>query len=516
MDERNHPTKIDFSVLMHNFWRAAKRLLWAVVLLALLAGGLQYYRVNRGYVPIYRTSAVFSVNANYSSTTDILSYSYYLDSNAATQLAATFPYIIGSETTQALLKQELGRNRINGSIHASSVADAALFTLTVTSTNAQDAFDILFAVIRIYPQAASTILGDTQVQLIDQPMAPPTAPFSQNPALHSAVRLGLLVFVAGLAILFLISLTRKTVHSTKDLRRLVNLSCFVHVPSVSLKKHSKKNNIQVSITNPFIRSDFSESIRNLRVKLQKAADAKQAKVIMVTSTLPGEGKTTIATNLALSLSAEGKRVILVDGDLRKQSLKQLLGIRETSDGLAEILSGTSSNFRLLAVPNSALLLLSGDKTVDRPQPLLDAPRMRQVIDLLREKLDYIIIDTPPAGLLSDAITISKYTDSTLYVVRQDFANTTQIVDSIQSLSSGGANIIGCVLNYASGSAGGYGYGGRYGSKYGYGYALKYGYARKYAKELTETPEEAASRQQAQEEKVDTLTGELDDVFDSML
>ncbi len=142
---------------------------------------------------------------------------------------------------------------------------------------------------------------------------------------------------------------------------------------------------------------------------------------------------------------------------------------------------------MLYVPNSKLLLLSGDKTVERPQPLLDTPRLKQVLDLLRSKLDFIVIDTPPAGILSDAATLAKYADATLYVVRQDLANTAQVQDSVQGLASYGVNLVGCVLNRTLAGTTRYGYSSKYKANYGYTYGYKYSssYGRKYRSRYAE-------------------------------
>ena len=486
MNEEEKRVRLNISprVLLHNFLTAARHLLWLVLLLSIGVGAVVYVREDRSYAPLYSSSAVFSVKASYFATTDITSSSVYLDKNAALTLSRTFPYIINSENTHMLLCAELGTSRLPGTVTAYSTADAGLFTMTATSSNAQSAYDLLLATIKIYPQAASSILGDTQIDIINLPLEPSTTPIAQNNALSIALKYALIVVLIGLLGIFLLSLTRRTIHSSEDLRKLVNLKCFGYIPLIKLKKHTNKTNLSITITNPRVGSSFNESIRTLRVKILKALKAKNARVLMVTSTIPSEGKTTVATNLALSLASEGKRVILIDGDLRKQSLKSGIGITQPSDGLVEILSGTSKNFRLLNIPDSTLLLLSGDMTTDQPQPLLDTPRMQQVLELLREKLDYVIIDTPPTGILSDAATIAKYCDATLYVVRQDLANSTQILNAIQSLVSVGTDIIGCVLNQTQAGTTRYGYGSKYSSygynNYGYkGYGYK-GYGYKYS------------------------------------
>lgn len=474
MDEKKSSGFLDFrpGIVLHNFYTAAKRLIWFALALAVIAGAIAFYRTNRSYSPLYASSVVFSVHASYATTTDIITHSTWLDSNAAEMLSQTFPYIIRSENTRMLLQLELGRP-VNGNITAVATADAGLFTMTATSSRAQDAFDLMKAAITVYPQAASNVLGDTQIFIINEPQAPPTKPVNTNGALASGAQTAIPVFLAGVVAIFLLSLTRQTVHSAEDLRKLVSLKCLAYVPSVKMKKHSNQSNLALTITNPRVISIFNESIRNLRIKVQKILWDKDQQILLVTSTLPNEGKTTVATNLALSLAQEGKKVILIDGDLRKQSLKDTIGVSEPSDGLPDLLSGTGDNFRLLTVPNSTLLLLSGDKTVDQPQPLIDTPRMRQVLDILRQRMDYIIIDSPPAGIMSDAATLAKYADATLYIVRQDMASTLQISTSIQTLSSNDINLIGCVLNQTQAGTTRYGYGSKYSAGYGYSYGYKY-------------------------------------------
>ncbi len=460
-------------VVLHNFFTACKRLIWIVIAVSIAFGYLSYRRADKNYSPYYSSEAVFSVRASYYATTDILSYSTFINTTAAQTLSATFPYVIRSENTQRLLKQELNMSYIPGTINATATADAALFTLTVTGSDPQHAYDLLKATIKVYPQAASTILGDTRIDVINMPLGPSTTPMNTNNAVETGLRATVPVFLAGLVLIFLLALTRKTVHSADDLRKLVNLKCLAYIPGIKLKKRSHSNNLTITITNSRVGSIFSESVRNLRVKVQKAMDHRHAHILMISSTIPDEGKTTVATNLALSFAAEGSKVVLIDGDLRKQSLKAALGIEQASEGLVEFLSDNAKTVSLLSVPHSSLYLLSGDKTTDQPQPLLDTPRLKKLFDSLREHVDYIIIDTPPTGILSDAATIAKYADCALYVVRQDLASTTQIFNALQTLNSVEIPILGCVLNHTQAGTTRYGYGSRYSGSYGYSYGYKY-------------------------------------------
>lgn len=467
---------MNFSVVFHNFVNLAKRLFWIVIAATLVSGIVTYLQVDRSFTAFYSVSAVFSVHASYNASTDITSHSDFLDSNAAQMLSETFTYVMQSENAQMLLNMEMGKSVPTSNISAVSTADAGLFTMTVNGSNPQIIYDTLKAAIKIYPQAASTILGDTQIDVINMPLQPPTEPLNTNLALKSALYVAIPVFVVGIVLLFILSMARKTVHSADDLKKLVNLNCLAYIPRIKLKRHSNKQNLSLTITNPRVNSSFNESIRNLRVKMQKKFPKKDGcKILLVTSTLPNEGKTTISTNLALSLCSEGKRVILIDGDLRKQSLKSAIGLEEKSDGLVEILSGKMDNFQLLSVPNSKLRIICGDETTDKPQPLLDSPKMKQLLEMLSDAADFIIIDSAPAGILSDAATTAKYADATLYVVRQDHANANQITSSIQALSANGVELIGCVLNHTQTGTTqyGYGYGYKHSNYYGYGYGYKY-------------------------------------------
>lgn len=467
-DDENHQ---NLSVIWHNFFIALRHLFWIPLTLALLLAGVQFLRHRTPGNYTYTCRAVFAVSANYSSSTDILSFNYYYDNAAATQLSATFPYVLSSDAMETLIGQKLGLDHIPGKIEASSITNAGLFVLTVTSSTPEDAYTVLMAVIDVYPQAATAVLGDTQISIIDEPKMP-TEP-NESYSLVRPVVMGAGIGLAlGLVLLFLISRTRKTVHAAADLRKLINLPCLAYLPQVSFKKRNKQANCAVSILNDRIGDDYLESIRSLRLKILKKCKSDDCQVILVTSTLAAEGKSTVSINLSLALAADHKRVVLVDADLRKQSLKKDLNITQESDGLLELLNRKTSKFHLLPVPNSSLLLLAGSKTEDHPQRLLDSARMKQVLDALKGQMDFIIIDTPPAGLLSDAATLAKYVDGCVYVVRQDMASTSQIYDSIQVLSAADMNFIGCVLNGTKEGTTQYGYGNKY--SYGYGYENRYG------------------------------------------
>ena len=183
----NEEQAIDLSVLLRRMLRALRRL-WPVCLaLIVLCAAVMGWRAHRTFRPMYRSEAVFSVSLSFIGGTDVSSYSQYYNKSAAQQVTDTFPYLLSSDRMQELLRQRLGTASINGSISASPIPDTSFFVLTVESPGAQDAYDILRAVIDVYPQVNRLVLGETQL-VVNQEPSLPDAPYNSDPWVRSAVK----------------------------------------------------------------------------------------------------------------------------------------------------------------------------------------------------------------------------------------------------------------------------------------------------------------------------------------
>lgn len=171
---------IDLSVLLRRMGRALTRL-WPVCLaLIVLCAALMGWRGHRSFRPMYRSEAVFSVNLSFVGGTDLSGYSQYYNKSAAQQVADTFPYLLTSDRMQELLLQRLGVTYLNGVISSSAIKDTSFFVLTVESPSPQDAYDILCAVIDVYPQVNRLVLGETQLVVNQEPSLPDT-PYNADP-----------------------------------------------------------------------------------------------------------------------------------------------------------------------------------------------------------------------------------------------------------------------------------------------------------------------------------------------
>ena len=461
------PEPIDLTALLGELWRIFTRMFWVPLVLAVLAGGLLWQRSWRSYTPMYRSEATFTVQL-LSNQYDITGVDSYYDKAAAEQLANTFPYLLSSDLMQQLLQRELGVTWLNGSITAQSVENTNLFSVQVTSTSAQDACDILNGVIAVYPQVANYVVGSTELTVLVPP-AVASQPYNAFQPTRTIIKGAVLGFGVGVVFLLVLAMASKTIRTREDMKKWMNVPCLGTLPTVSFKRRTGKTGGAVSILNERTGSGFQEGIRSLRIRFLREAERQGSKVFLVSSTVPGEGKTTVAVNLALTLGQNGARVILVDMDLRKPSVKKALGLTAPSVGVPELLrSGDGSPQKaLVELEGTRVRVLAGDKAVDNPRRQLESRRLSGLIKALREEADYVVIDTPPNGLLGDSTALAGLADGILYVVRAGKAQVSHIMDSIQLLSSSRTPLMGCVLNGVKESGGGYGYG------YGYGYGSSY-------------------------------------------
>ena len=472
--EQESENVIDLSTLFRNFFRIFFRRLWVVILAAVIGGSAMGYRSYKAYTPYYEAKAIFAVSAGYTYALDVQSYSTYYDTTAARQVVSTFSDIISTEAMRELIAQSLGKDTFNATISASLAAENSnLFALTVRSSDPQEAYDVLNAVMENYPRVAAMVLGDTRIYVIEEATVP-ASPANSRSWKGSAVKGAILGAGVVVLIMGIIALSIHTVNSADDLKNAVSIKCLGTLPYCRVKKRTGDNG-SILITESSASRPFTEAILTVRARLLHYCKKNDAKVILITSTVPGEGKTTLAANLAVSLAQNGSKVILVDADLRLQSLRRFFRVRHESRGLVDALEAQNPYLPgfLTDVGVENLKLISGGSSA-APFSILRSKKIKNIFEKLRDMADYVIVDTPPSGMLSDAESFIRYSDGVIYVIKADYASRSQIIDNIQSLSENRAEMIGYVIGGVRQTGGNYGYG--YGSKYGYGYNYKsYGY-----------------------------------------
>lgn len=482
MNEKNTTRefeKIDIISFLSDYMHRFRRLWWIVVLLTIAFTALNYYRVSTSYSPTYVAEATVSV--------EIVNGGTYANRNTAEQMGNIFPYILTSGALSDVIAADLGVRSVPGKIQVYNISGTNLLTISVTSSNAENAYKVLQSVLKNYPEVAQYVVGQTELNVIDDSGIPSDS--GRTAVIRGSMRRGAIVgFLLGLLLILIHALSFRTVRNETELRSLLNISCLGTLPFCQKKQRRKVERSEINILTDTTQSEYIEAMRLIRTRLERQIEGKQ--VIMVTSSISGEGKSTVAANLAISMAVKGKKVILVDCDLRNPTVSRIFGLKESFPGLLSVLNGTASLEESLYEVTSrgepvGLTLLPGSDKESRLVEILGSDVMKETIDRLREKADVIILDTPPSAVLVDAMMLVRHVDAVAYVVMSDFAIRRYIFEGVEELKNSGAPIAGCILNGGRVHSAGYGYYGYgYGKKYGYGYGT-YGTAKKTAKTKTE-------------------------------
>jgi polysaccharide biosynthesis transport protein len=309
--------------------------------------------------------------------------------------------------------------------------------------------------------------------VVEQAVAP------LNPVRPRALVNTLLAAVVGamvaLGIAFLVEYLDDRIKSPQDLGQFTDVPVLGIVNWIGGKRRKPlpPHEALISFLQP--RHPWTEAIRSLRINLQFTKIDSSLELLMVTSAMPGDGKTTVASNLAVVMAQAGRRVVMIDGDLRKPRLHLAFGLPR-SPGLTETLmagpNAAPGYLHSTVVPN--LTVLTSGESAPNPAELLGSHRMQQVLERLREEADVIIIDSPPLLPVSDAQLLAATIKDVLLVVSLRRTQKGATYQALEALERVNANLLGIVVNQAQQAARGYYYGYR-------------DYSDGYGEEPTETP-----------------------------
>lgn len=474
--EENKREPVDLLSILIRFKNAFLQLWPLVLVLTVVFGGVFVYRAKTTFTPMYESRAIFTVRSGYMGE-DIFSTGAYYDQYVTRQLASAFPQILSTDMMNDLVLQRMPHGNINGSATAQAVNDSNMLVLTVQSTDPQDAYDYLCAIIDCYPQVAVYMVDNPQVKILDAPRVP-TAPYNSFSAESSLIKGALIGALLGLAIIFICGVMTRTIQTVDELKATINLPILVALPKAVRKKRRSDTVTMVTYDSD---PNLAESLRGLRTKVRKMLDAKGQKTILVASTLAGEGKSTVAINLAQSLVRDGHKVVLLDADFRSQSIAKMLEEPVCRDGLMDCLDCSQCSIKdCVKLSERHGLYYISSKMTDKRHYTIDQRAMRRILKELAEDFDYIIIDTPPCEVVSDTTTLCHSADFILYIIRQDYAQKGQVLNAVTALHQKDVKIDGCVFNGVPQYHRQYGYGYRFSYGYGYDYGYrKYGYGSRY-------------------------------------
>lgn len=444
---------------LHGFLKTLARR-WPTVLVCLvLAVGTALAATNLT-TPVYEARTQLFVATRTGEDTAQLSQGQTFSQARVQSYAAIVPTRRVTEPVVRKLKLRMTPEELASRITAEAPLDTVLINITVRDTVPSRAAEIANAVAAGFTAVVERLERPTQMNRqpsayepggpdvpvspvslgVTQPAVAPADPVSPRPLLNLAAGvLGGLLLGAGLVVL------RETLDTSVKTSQA--LSEFIGLPSlgsIPYDRNAPKQPLAAVTGN----SGRAEAFRKLRTNLQFAQVDDRPQIIMVTSSLPGEGKTNTAVNLALSLAEAGVSTCLVDCDLRRPTVAKTFGLVEDA-GLTTVLIGQSRVEEVMQRAGSRLSVLASGATPPNPTELLASARMGEVLGELATTYEAVIVDTAPLLPVADTVGLAPLTQGSLLVVRASKTSRDQVRTAAEALERVGSRILGTVFNMAA-------------------------------------------------------------------
>ena len=421
------------------------RNIWIVFLAALIAYmGIQVYEKSI-YTPTYTSKAILVVRSKVGSS------GIYSNLASSSEMAEIFTKVFQQPSMKKLAAENLGMETFDGTISADITGTTNLLNVTVKSKAPELSFRLLSSVLEVYPNISDTIFTDAVIDVISNPNMPTTP--SNSPLITYRNQIVLVAMGLAAAVIILLSLMRETVKEEKGFSDKIDselIGVISHEKEhLSRKEKHEKKKRALLINDAYSSLKFSEDYQKLATKLEYMQKKRDKKVFAVTSVAENEGKSTVAANISLALSGRGYKVALIDLDMRKPSMYKIFDHRyDAEDDFSDVLLNkvSLSDFRFSRYRKSDLIIAFNKKSHEDSHDFFSGEKLAECISVLREKMDFVIIDTPPTSVSADAVSTSAYADRTLLVVRTDTVAVQDINDAILAIRDAGGKLAGCVLN----------------------------------------------------------------------
>jgi succinoglycan biosynthesis transport protein ExoP len=367
-----------------------------------------------------------------------------------------------ARANEAAIERALGRSK--GDIQSHNRKEFELQSLERDVAANRQLYDTFMQ------RGRETRAGEMQTpiaRIVDE-ARPPKGPFGPNKQMIIGMAV-LAALLAGVSLALLIERLNNRVKASHEVESKLGVRALGVLP-ITRSEPNEPLELMFSESN---QNAFSEAIRTIRSSVLLSGLQSPRKVVLLTSSVPEEGKTTLATNLAFAFS-QVKKTLLIEGDMRRPKIARILGQDRNRPGLAELVAqGLPLAECVYQVPDSPLYVLQAGRVPANPLELISSPGMELAMERLKEEFEVIVIDSPPVQLVSDAVMLSQLATSVLFVVRADKTPYPVARHALSRLHRVDAPVLGVVLNQidlekADNYYGEYsGYGNRYYRKYGY-------------------------------------------------
>lgn len=446
-------TAQDISKIIDTGLRCIKRYWFQLLLLiGIVVCGMVFYS-NTKYDPTYTAQVTYAV-----SKTDYTT----VDSDIAKRLSTSLSQLNEMHEFKNELLEGIkpGTKNMDFSISSQFTEDITLFTVSITAKRYENANILLDRFMKVYPVWASKSIGAVELQVVGTNYTSSGSVSSYS--IFSIIVKGLgLALVMCIGIMYLYTMFVKTVVKESDMRSIGVRNCIANVPNVKEKKRTVITRDHLLITNPRVDWGYKQSILAAHSRIDNQMTAEENKVILVTSTVPQEGKSSITVNLALAFAEKGNKVLLIDGDFRKPAVSKVFGVEE-KEGLTDCFVDLIHPSKLIQKMHGVDYISAGTYE-GAVSGILDSKIMDVIMRRWRSYYDYILIDSAPS-MYTDSSILSQYADNVLYIVRYDTCDVKEIKEYISKYVANG-KLIGYIINRNPGGFMTYGRYGRYG-RYG--------------------------------------------------
>lgn len=447
----SHIPAEEYRLDLHSVLRDIAAQWLSIVLLSAAAVLLSFVLLSSSRKPVYKTTSTVAIrNINEDSTVNnVTTKDLYNVMKSSGESAGFLKKIITQGDLNALISAELGDYRKQGSISADSLGEGNFLALNVTASSPEASLRENEALIRVLQKQQDNLIGGLRIIVVQEPKVLETA-VNAGRNVKLSLFAGVLVFLLLCTLLAWYSSSRYTVRNSTEVIPKVGMRALAVVPEEKRRKDG------LLITNPAVTPGYTEEIRSLAIRLMNDMTREGQKILLVSSAAEGEGKSTTAANIALAMSQMNRKVILADMDFQNPSLAKILNMQDAqftepqeylesvkSSGAA---SADSLSGLLCKVPGTELMAVLNRKAA--PQSLDKyAAQIRGLLADLSEKADFVIVDTTSTAVVSDAEELASMADASVVIVRENFAEVSDITNAAKLLSSGGP-VLGCVFNGA--------------------------------------------------------------------
>lgn len=334
-------------------------------------------------------------------------------------------------------------NELSKEIKVTSVNDTEYIKITVEDKSSKKAYDITKSISKYFMNEVQSIYKMNNVSVVDEPE------ISDKQSNNTLLRDLALAFAGGLVlttgVLFVIYYFDDTIKFDDNLEEELNTPIIGKIYKSRMK--AKESNTEL-IVSKYPKSVVTESIKTLKSNLEFSSVDNEIKTMLITSSIPGEGKSFISSNLAISFALAGKKVLLVDADLRKGRLHKMFKIPRANKGYSNLLIDTINNYNKYISETKVenLSVITRGTIPPNPSELLNSEKNKKIINKLQEKFDIVIFDGTPSINLPDSIIMSSLVDKVLVVTSNKYTPKKELINTLNSLNKAHANVAGVIFN----------------------------------------------------------------------